>query len=481
MLIVLDGSRPDYFTVPGIPHVKALIRNGTTFRNAFAGILESETPAGHATIGTGSEPKGDGILSFAWATSENTSINLFSQTKINDGDMERIMKKAGASSIASLVHKQSPGAQVVALSGSKYYAADAIGGPDANVIMYYTGTPDGRFVPTAVPGHSPPPGVLSTPGLSLKSSHHIPHGLEDHLAMRLALTTFSKLHQKVTLINEPEFDWPLGHVDGADADPAMVKTLMHQFDKDLASMENAYRKAGILNQTLFVLTADHGFATISHRVNDQPIRKAVLAAGSKMISHTFHTADYIWLQNPKVANVAAKNVAKLQNPYIQAVYFKEHTSTGYQYIRATGSNLFRVPGMENANQYLLNSFDGGNGPDIVVMYTEQSASSPGGQASWKGDHGGGAWESQHVPLFISGPGVRKGVTSWFPAQLMDVAPTALDLMGISSQGMHGHALVGALTKSTKAQQTAGTAEGNQLYPVIRSLKAESTADLKAGR
>jgi hypothetical protein len=148
VLIVLDGARLEYFNVSGIPHVRSLIRNGTEYTNAFAGILESETPSGHASIATGSEPRKTGIPSFWWATSENIQVSLFSPAKIRAGDMEKIIQRSGVPTLAGLVHAKTRDAKVVALSGSKYYAADAIGGPDADITMYFQSTAKGQFVPT---------------------------------------------------------------------------------------------------------------------------------------------------------------------------------------------------------------------------------------------------------------------------------------------------------------------------------------------
>jgi Type I phosphodiesterase / nucleotide pyrophosphatase len=129
VLFVLDGAQPSYLHISGIPHVKALMRNGTEYTNAWAGILESETPSGHATIGSGSQPRNDGILSFDWANSDNIPVSVFNENAIRSGHMENMMKTAPSPSIASLVHRENPKAKVVALSGYKYYAADAIGGP----------------------------------------------------------------------------------------------------------------------------------------------------------------------------------------------------------------------------------------------------------------------------------------------------------------------------------------------------------------
>ncbi|MGI8968172.1 MAG: alkaline phosphatase family protein [Chloroflexota bacterium] len=481
VLFVLDGAQPDYYDVPGIPHIKALMKNGADYSNGFAGILESETPSGHAAIASGSQPRADGILSFAWANSDNTTVNLFDPKNIQNGQMERIIGDAPASDIAELVHRQDHKAKVVVLGGHKYYAQDALGGPSADVIAYYTGTPQGTFAPIAVPGHVPPPGVLEAPGLVAKSTH-LPMGTEDTLVMRLVHVAVQKMQPRVLMVNVPEFDWPLGHVDGADRDPAGVRTLMQGFDRDLGALEDQYRRAGILNQTLFVLTSDHGFAPIYHTVDSKQIEKAATDTGTAINSDTFHTAGYMWLQDHTKAAAAAENVAKLQNPYIQSVYFKEPAAKGgYEYVRATGPDLFHVPAADSANQYLLHTFSGPNGPDVCVFFTENTASLPGGESSWKGDHGGATWNSQHLRIIFSGPGVRPGTVSSRPAPLMDIAPTALTLMGIAPDGMQGVPLADGMLNPTTAVSTASQSQSSQLQPVISALSAESRAEIAAGR
>jgi hypothetical protein len=480
VLIVLDGARPDYFTVPGIPHVRALIRNGTQYTNAFAGILESETPSGHASIDTGSPPTGSGILSFAWANSDNTTVNLFDPTNIRAGQMEDIIKKAPAPSIAELVHRRDPSAKVVALGGHKYYANDALGGPAADAILYYMGTPSGQFAPVGMPGHMPPAKVLQAPGLIGKSTS-LQLGTEDHLAMRLARASFNAMQERVMLINMPEFDWPLGHNYGGSRDPAGVKTLMHGFDTDLGKLEDLYRKAGILDQTVFVITADHGFAPIYHTVSKHQITGAVAKAGTSIISDTYHTAGYIWLKNGSKSGAVAQNIVRLKNRYIQSVYYKASAHGSYRFVRASSLKAFAVPAADAANRYLLHSFDGPNAPDVVVFFSEDSASLPDGQANWKGDHGGADWESQHVPLIFSGPGVRKGMISSQPARLEDIAPTALTLMGVSHDGMQGIPLADAIQSATAQEWAQEQSLGAQLRPVTNALRTEAAAEVAQKR
>lgn len=479
VLIVLDGARPDYFNVPGIPHVRALLRNGTQYSNAWAGILESETPSGHATIASGSQPKHDGILSFDWQTGDNLPVDLFPASAIQAGQMDRVMRQAHATTIASLVHRQRPHAKVVALSGYKYYAADALGGPDADVIMYFAVRGNKTFGPTYVTGHAPPPQVIAGRGLVLPNRNY-PLGGGNHLAMTLAVRAFQSMRQQVTLINVPEFDWPLGHVLGANRDGPAVRKLMQSFDRDLGMLEDSYRRAGVLNRTLFVLTADHGFTPIDHKISSDVIERAVKAAGGTIVRAHYHTAAYLWLKDRSKIIPAAAAISHLQNPYIQSVYFKSIGPDGPVYIRASGPDLFKVPGVEGANQYLLNTFDGPNGPDVAVFMRERSMVWQGGEKDWKADHGGAAWESQHLPLVLSGPGVRKGYVSQFPAPLMDVAPTVLSLLGTPHTGMQGTPLADALQHASAADRAAQAAQGGTLSPPAASLKAESNAEVAAG-
>jgi hypothetical protein len=369
---------------------------------------------------------------------------------------------------------------VVALSGSKYYAADAIGGPDANVTMYFQGTAKGQFVPTYIPGHAPPAGLLNAPGLTTSSSH-IPLGVENHLVMKLATDTFQRMRQQVTLINLPEFDWPLGHVDGGSSDPKSVTTLMQAFDRDLAMLQDAYRKAGVLDRTLFVLMADHGMMPLTHKVSQSDITRAVSKAGNSIISDAYSSGSYLWLKNESRAMPAAVNIARLQNPHIQAVYARIPAARGFAYVRVTGPELLRAAGVEAANQYLLTSFNGSNAPDVVVFFAEGVGCEPGGQSHWKADHGGASWQAQHIPLVLSGPGIRSGQVSSYPARLIDVAPTILQAMGASHQGMQGIPLADALKAPPSWTVQWQQAASKRLMPVVTALQQQSHAELAAGR
>ncbi|HEX6506521.1 MAG TPA: alkaline phosphatase family protein, partial [Chloroflexota bacterium] len=221
VVLVLDGARPDYLNLGPLPHLDALRSRGVQYDRAFAGILESETPTGHATLSTGSTPARDGMLGFNWVTNDNNAVRLFDPNTVRQGAMEHVMQQAGAATIASLFKARYPKAKAIAVSGHKYYAADPLGGPNADYIMYYAPDSKNHYVPTAIPGHVPPASILNAPGLSTATTT-LPAGQEDTLAVKLAVTSFKQVHQRVTLINLPEFDWPLGHVDGGNEAKARV-------------------------------------------------------------------------------------------------------------------------------------------------------------------------------------------------------------------------------------------------------------------
>lgn len=466
VLMVLDGAQPADLDVTGLPQLDALRARGTQFTNAMSGILEAETPAGHATISTGSRPDRSGILGFDWGN-DDQRYSLFDPSQMPA--LLQILQGAQSPTIGALYKQRFPSAKVVALSGHKYYAAAPLGGPTADAIMYFQGDSQGRYVPVAVPGHLPPAGILNNPQLSAKTTT-LPPGGEDHLATNLAVQVVKTMHPRLLLMNYPEFDWPVGHIDGGLMDRAAVTTVMRGFDADLGHIEDVYRKAGILNKTLFVITADHGMMPITHYVPASTIQTAVTRAGTTAPDIAASSGDYIWLADGTKAAAVAQNVMQMKDPGIQMAYSLQTVNGRPKYVAADPSALSGAE--EAANQYLLGALLNGHKPDVVVFGHEGvSFSDPG--FKWKADHGGSSWESQHVPLILAGPGIVPGSVSSEPAQLEDVAPTVLTDMGVKPAGMEGNVLTAALDRPPALRLGARRAEMALIGPVVSSLESQS--------
>lgn len=468
VLMVLDGARPDYFGVTALPHVDALVQQGTQFTNAFAGILEAETPTGHTTIATGSRPTNDGILGFDWGSS-TSRYSLFNPDQM--GTVEQIIQDSHAPTIAGLYKKKFPEARVVALSGHKYYAAAPLGGPDADAIMYYEGDPQGHYVPVAVPGHTPPPGILDAPGVTMPTTS-LKNGQEDSLATNLAITSVKVMHPRLLLINYPEFDWPLGHLDGGMLDRSAVAQDMRNFDADLARIEDTYRAEGILDQTLFVVTADHGMMPISRFVPATVLDNALSSAGTTATDAAANSAEFVWLADPSKAETVAQNIVNAKDVGIQSAYYLSSVGGHPRYVAANRSQL--TDSEELANQYLLSSLMNGHQPDVVVVGKEGSSFSDP-KTNWKADHGGPTWQSEHMPLIIAGPGIKAGQVITAPAQLDDIAPTVLEDMGVQPTGMQGSVLTDAFVSPPQQDTKGREDEISTLTPVVDSLIQQSDA------
>lgn len=472
VVFVLDGARPDYFGLTPLPHVDALRAQGMQYTYALDGILESETPAGHATIATGSTPRRSGLLGFGWAQNEN-NYSLFSPTVVDSGAIDRIMQQVHVPTIAGLYKARHPYAKVVALSGHKYYAAAPLGGPQADAIMYYHGDYSGRYVPVAIPNHMPPPQVLSAPGL-IANTTHLAFGQDDAYATKLALSALTIMHPRITLINYPEFDWPLGHVYGANTDRSAVIGLMKQFDQDLGQIEDVFRKRHVLRKTLFVITADHGMAPVSRFVPNTVIKNAIRKAGTTAPTITSTTASYIWLRDRAKARAVAHNILLAHDPGIQSAYYLTGDGTTLRYVRAWGT--FVSPSVEAAHQYLLATLLNSHEPSVVA-FCRANTTTANSVTRWKADHGGASWGSQHIPLILAGAGIRSGIVTGEPAQLEDIAPTVLTALGVGPTGMEGHVLNEALRNPSPTDWNPRAAEATQLTPLIRGLISQDKYEM----
>jgi arylsulfatase A-like enzyme len=275
-------------------------------------------------------------------------------------------------------------------------------------------------------------------------------------------------------VNLPEFDWPLGHILGASADGWFAWKLMTKFDADVGAIEAQLQHDHVLKDTLFVITADHGMLSLHHHIPHEDIQNAVTAAGTSLADYDYHSSGYLWLRDhTKAAAVAAKILA-LRNPDIRAVYYRKPRA--YTYVRAAGGVNSVSAATDGAYQFLLGTLAGSTAPHVVLMLKENTSIRGRNEVDWKGDHGGGSWNAEHIPLIISGPGVRQGVYSPYPATIYDIAPTVLDMLGASSVGMDGVVLADGLIQPYEGSDIAQGRRRAALQPITDALREQSHLD-----
>ncbi len=472
VLIVLDAFRPDYMRLAPMPALQALMKAGVTYERAWVGQLESYTPTGHGSLSTGSLPRRDGVIGFEWRdpATKTEALDAWPAETVA-GKLERDLKAAGTASIPSVIKAADPSATVVSLSSEKVYAADAMGGPAADYILYHWRPPAGqkRLLPTALPGHIPPQTFFNHPMLT--ATWPLSHYTDwDWLSGQLALTAFEMFRPQALMINFPGAD-AYGHPYGGPASPHVMARVVAGLDRNIARVVQAYKEAGIYEQTLFVVTADHGMVPNNQAVGRDMTRATVASAGGKHYFHTGGTAADIYLHNPSHARAVSAGMARV--PGVAAAYYHHETGGQFEYLPAPGQAI--SPALDDAYRYLLSTFDGPAAPDVVAPFHENTIGRTYTQAY--GDHGGLNWGAQHIPLVLSGPGVRSGAVSQYPARLIDVAPTVLRLLGLSA-AMDGAVLADALVDPAATEVSMQSGVAPQLTAYQDALMEQSTRDIR---
>src|SRR5579884_3764024 len=420
-LIVADGFRPDYMTLAPMPNLRALMTSGMAYVRAWVGQLESITPTGHATLSTGSMPNRDGVIGFEWNDPKTRQEARDGWPPgVLAGLLERDMHASGASSIPAAVKAANPSARVAALSSEKVYAADALGAAAADYVLFHhaAGPKGSLLVPTAVRHHTPPREFLTLPGLR----GHLPlrrFSDWDSLSAILAVAVLESFRPDVLMVNLPGADI-YGHKYGGPINPRVFREVVAGVDQNIGRIVTAYQRAGIFDQTLFVVTADHGMVPNDRIVSPDAVRAAVREAGGEYIFHTGGTAADIYIHNPWHSRGVAARMAHV--PGVSGAYYRVRGQDGITYEPAPGLKI--DPNLDDAFRYLLSTFAGPTSPHVTVPFRENTMYQPHPAAH--GDHGGLNWGAQHIPLVISGPGVRHGV-SHFPARLMGLpVPPQMD-------------------------------------------------------
>lgn len=486
VLISLDACRPEYLDLAPLPNLKSLMDSGVAYTDAWVGALVSNTPPGHTEMSTGTLPNHNGILSFSWTDSDTGQrIDPTTLEAINNGEMARIVQQSGVPTIAGLVKAQTPEARVVAVSSQKFYAAQGLGMGPTDYIVYSTrpakAQSKGKQTPTpeaergvegseqalsaaALKGREPPAGVLNDPRLHVEVKNP---GDENTFAINAALVLFEKYKPRALLINLPATD-EYGHQTGGIIAPDTMRQVMLTTDEGIGKLIAAYKAAGIFDQTLWVITADHGMIPNTHEIDPQALRKVARDAGNKKGNVQ---VPYGHLGNPSNAMTLAEAVAKSGIPGIVGTYAKVKVSGHYEYQPAPTTKAALSPALNDAYLYLLDSFVGSTSPDLVTMTAENTLVGNEKKPGKHGSHGEVTWGDQHIPLILSGPGIRRGATSSAPARLVDILPTIARVMGWPTTGMDGIVLADALANPQAADVSAQKANTEKVAPLRDALKA----------
>ena len=441
VVLVIDAARFDEVNLAQMPNLAALVANGTQYSRAWTGELPSVTETSHATIGTGVFPSHHQILGDTWRVpnSDTMSPNLLDSNLTRTGYIGKFIEQTGSPSMAAIVHQRWPGSAVVALSAHKVYAADALGAGQADFIGFGTKDSRGHFIPSAIPGHTPTMSLLKSPQLDLPTYPRVP-GVEDQWTTVYAMKYLFKYHPRLLMVNFPEVDI-FGHIAGTDS--TVMQPLLTNIDKQIGRLVAAYGRAGLLGQTDWVITSDHGMVPAVNTVDVDSIKAVVTHAGGDPLYIGHGDYSPIWLKNTDAVPRVSSALSKANIPHVAAVYAKNRKG---QYRLLSPVSRLADKRVVQAHLDMLASLNTAESPDIVLVYDENTITlTPQFQkVGRKGDHGGATWAAQHIPMIVAGPGIKKGYVSTYPARLVDIAPTVETLLGAAPQHQDGMPLADAL-------------------------------------
>jgi arylsulfatase A-like enzyme len=465
----------DYATLAPMRHLRALMARGMTYDTAWVGQMESETPTGHATIATGVYPRKHSVVGFGWRDPVSGGF-IFAPTdlrQVRDGMLTRIMEQSGVPTLSDVIHAQDRSAITVSLSGEKYYAAATMGA-GADYILYGKMGKRG-FGPVVISQNLPPP----SSHYSSVSEDDSSFDLQDKFATSLAVQFVRTVRPRALFLNLPGAD-EAGHYYGGMRSPQDMAPIIRGDDAAIGRVVQAYRQLGLLDKTIFVVTADHGMAGNRHIVPIHPMYQTVAhVPGVLTLDEEFRiSVGSIWLRNPDHAAAVAAAVTQQRFPGVEGALYKVNSPSGLKFVADPSTAAALSPAVLHAYLDLADTEASPAGPDVLLPYGEDTMGLVLTHRKHWGTHGGFSWGVQHIPLVIAGPGARHGV-SHFPAKLVDIAPTIERLMGLPvPSGVDGVVLADSVARSAAAERTAQRAVQAGRLANVHALEAHSAAQAR---
>ncbi|MDO8587124.1 MAG: alkaline phosphatase family protein [Armatimonadota bacterium] len=474
-VVVIDGMRPDYMDIAATPNLKKLMSAGTYYDEAWVGGVVNNTPPSHATISTGCFTRTHGIVAFTWK--DPTTGEEYNPTKlkpVENGALAKMVSDRHLPSLARLVKERYPDARTAAVGAHKFHAVGSLaadssdctvfsGGRRSNVELGLEGSPDDVGDGDFVVGQRPSNEILKdVRALTSKG---------DAWGMDSAIVVLKHLKPRVLLINLPSVDG-VGHSCGGIRSPEVMKPVVEEADRQVGKLLEAYKALGIYEETLFIVTADHGMMAAQPPVEHKLLQEALDKFGTKVVTST--DTGPVWISDSSKAKDVVEYVMAKRPAAASAGYYKVKEGGKYRYKASPATLKSLGPKLAKTYKYLLSTIACANGPDIFFCSREMSpipADFPK-----RGRHYQIAWGAQHIPLVLAGPGVKQGFVSKSPARLVDIAPTALALMGVKPKGMDGIALADALLNPTEKQQSAQNRVNKKLASARDTLRAQPTYD-----
>ncbi len=492
VIIVVDALSREIVQKYKMRNVQALMRSGANAPNAYLGHLGSVTVVSHNVLTSGALPKHmgwtdegyrdvDGVL----ASQATNGSGMWLTSNFSNKQMYPLQAHSGYPKLADYLHAKRPGSTVVAVS-PKTYAGYALAGAGADRMITFSSKNydcDGGGLNWRGPGGLNVPTYLSSPTCGryyVNSNSALTYDTWKSPARLYPLdgnrytVGFDQAHQggdvwaadvaMATMDNEPNWSGVFvtlpgvdkaAHMWGSVDDPGGTVPMTHLkaaakvADEQVGRIVGHLRDTGQLDDTLVVLTADHGsvpgrnFYGVDDGTEDrgynnwyygslendeylspQPAIQPLVDTGNLAMSYS-DSMVRAWLKDQSSAKVDQAVGVMAKMPGVSAVWkrhgdhFDRATPVRWDRMRSGGERQW----FRDHAQELLDTTAAAYGADVIATLVDDTT------YSVAGDHGGIQRRSQQIPIVFAGGGVgsqdlRGGVRS------VDIMPTILEEMQI---------------------------------------------------
>lgn len=479
IVFLVDGAgAADTERVP-MPNVQALAGAGVSFTRAWVGQAVATAPASAATIGSGAFPNRHGVIGDVWRDpNTGAEMQASDEAGVHRGALEQLMRANGVSSLAGMVRSADNQATTMATGGRDCAVVDAAATWAASYVL--CGVRDvHRWVPAAVAGHSLPAGSLDLTKWSVpvvQGRQLAPSvegwrlGQEDDWVTSYTIAARRAVHPTLLVVDFPEIAAVAPFAPASDR-AQIVRTLLQGIDRDIGRIVDATRRDHTFRQTVFAVTSGEAVTPFDQVVPRSTLKEGVTAGGGQTVYLQARSSAFIGLQDPLQAQPTAQAFQSERLRSVDAIYYRTQRngtySYGLQYL-----NPLLPPGLGDAAGYLVSTMESQSAPDVVLDYGPRTGTDGArmGGFGTNADAGGLQWDSQHIPLILSGPGVKSGASVEDPARLVDIAPTLAQLLGHGLGHSDGIVLATALTTPPPNSMQAERDVMDRLVPLVQALQ-----------
>lgn len=207
-------------------------------------------------------------------------------------------------------------------------------------------------------------------------------------------------------------------------------------DHAVGILVEAVKATGLAGDTTFVVTADHGFATVDKRVNLAPVFADLVKSGAVRL----HAQGWSLFVERTPSFDAGADGAALESAYTKALALRGVA----RLVRSAEFHALGIPTYEESpfiagQDFLIGDVDTYLAADASNPSTDQVAAPPRHEHGYLPSH-----PKMFTSVVLSGRGIRKGAKIGHVRSL-DIAPTIAKLLGLEMKDVEGRVLTEALT------------------------------------